>query len=50
MDKDYDNFVQRMGSFEDTIELEDIAEKITHSALDVIGDELLISFELRKDL
>lgn len=51
MDKDYENFVGRMGSFEDSIELETDPEELQHSGemfvndtLKSIGDTILFDF------
>ena len=43
MDKDYENFVGRMGSSEEIIELDDVQEKdLEHSGKELV-DELLHS-------
>lgn len=51
MDKDYENFVGRMGSFEDTIDLETDPEELKHSGetfvtdtLKFMGDTILFDF------
>ena len=40
MDNDYQNFVDRMGSFEDTIDLETDPEELKHSGETFVNDTL----------
>ena len=44
MNSDYENFVQRMGSFEDEIELDEDPEELTHSLLGRLGSVSIKNF------
>ena len=49
MNSDYENFVQRMGSFEDEIELDEDPEELTHSLLNRLGSVLLKEFIAKEE-